>query len=463
MKLNLPSPYTTLGEYVQDILKRLGNQDPTLRKLQIDDFHYPDVDLEGGEYFDNPTISKLLNKAKESPHIQELEFRFVEFDPIVTRALISLLNTPREWKSVSIIGCSGLGGSSQLFMQLVMSLDQVDKLILSHNDIHYHGFCSLGMCLPSNKKLTTLHLKRDCLSGDNARALFENLHSNTCLTELVLNFCRFDDEGVDALSQFLEQNTHIKLLDMGACYLPDEHIERIILALVGHPAIETLTLTLNSCHKRGIIAMAKLLQGDKCRLRRLDLSHQKDEHQKVSVEPLAESLKTNETLRYLQLSRNRLSSKDIKLLFETLQVNSTLCVLDLNNNCIGDDGAQQIAAVLPKLNGLRNLSVLNNDIRAEASTLALSRSMQFNHQLQVLDIKATLPHVDQIQYYSALNSGGRHLISTTKHVPLGLWPLVLERAQRKRYRDDGEENEIKFAPDVSFYLLSESPALLESR
>jgi Ran GTPase-activating protein (RanGAP) involved in mRNA processing and transport len=246
---------------------------------------------------------------------------------------------------------------------------------------------------------------------------------------------------------------------MGACYLPDKHVERIIHALVGHPALETFILTLNSCHERGMNAMAKLLQADRCRLRHLNLSHQKDEHQKVSMEAFSDALTTNQTLTHLKLSRNRLLSNDVQLLFEALQFNSTLCLLDMSNNCISDAGAQQIAAVLPNMPGLQKLYLLSNDIQSEASSLEFSRAMQINRQLQVLDIKQSLPHVPQIQYYGALNSGGRHLMATKKHVPLGLWPLILERAQKKNKDVQGEYG---FVQDVLFYLLK-GPALLENR
>jgi Ran GTPase-activating protein (RanGAP) involved in mRNA processing and transport len=298
-------------------------------------------------------------------------------------------------------------------------------------------------------------LKRDSLYGDNGRALFEGLHSSTSLTELVLNFCRFDDHGVEALSQCLSQNTHIETLDMGACYLPDRHVAQVVSALVGHPALKSLVLTLNSCRQRGTAAMADLLRGDRCRLQDLNLSHQKDEYQKVPLESLADALRTNQTLKNLKLSRNRLLCCDIHSLLEALQVNSTLALLDLNNNSISDAGIQDIAKALPNMPGLKELYLVNNYIQSETtSSLALLHAMRKNQQLQVLEIKQSLSLASCIQYYAALNWGGRQIMTTDKHVPLGLWPVILERAQTT---DRG------FVHEILFHLLREGPALLDHR
>jgi Ran GTPase-activating protein (RanGAP) involved in mRNA processing and transport len=485
MRLNLPSKYATLDDYVQDVTTKLTNRDPTMRTLKVDDFHYPDVDLLAGDendYFTSATIAKLLTLAMDSPPVQQLELRFVEMDDsdnsIVGQALMNLFNQEdRIWESISITACPGLGTSAhpEVLLSLAMALDRCRRLVLNHNQISASGFCSLGMCLQSsNTTLTTLHLKREHLCGDHARALFEGMQSNTTVTELVLNFCKFDNEGVAALSECLSQNTRIQLLDLGACYLPDHHVARVVCGLVGHPALETLILTLNSCHGRASTAMAQLLRADRCRLRHLNLSHQKDENiqNKVSLHVIADALRTNTTLESWNLSRNRLVASDLPSLLEALQVNSALRVLDLNSNSLHDDGIQQIAAALPNISGLQALYLLNNGtIRplAAATSAALLQGIRANHHLQVLQVQESLPHTAQIQYYTALNAGGRRFLllgtmnsMTETHVavPLGMWPWILERAQKQVRTSTNNTSEL--VPDILFHLL-QGPALLDHR
>jgi Ran GTPase-activating protein (RanGAP) involved in mRNA processing and transport len=471
MRLNSPLGFGSLDDYVVDTLDKLQKKDPTVTKLHIDDFHYPDVDLEGDEYLDSATIASLFQQAKHSPHVQELELRFVTIDRTVATALVELLQHQRqqadhEWTSISITGCSGLSDAdadkdedadrgSQVFMALCMALEKCQRLVLNHNQISYAGFCSLGMMLRFNTYITTLHLKREVLQGDNARALFGGISSNTTtpLTELVLNFCRFDDEGVDALCDCVTYNTSIRVLDMGACYLTDAQVERLVLSLVGHPLLHTLVLTLNSCHARGSTAMAQLLGHENCRLRTLDVSHQKndgnrsqspspsDEQKKIQISAaLVGALKINTSLTSLHLSRNRLLTQDILPLISVLSssddnnvnvnvnANATLQVLDLNNNSIDDDGIQHMAEALPTMTGLRKLYLLNNHI-SSAKVNCLEKGLQRNSIMHELHVKESLlKGCEKIPYRLALNQGGRQLLTTTKHVPLALWPHVLERA-----------------------------------
>jgi hypothetical protein len=469
MKLNLPSSsYNSLEEYVQETLSKLEND--SLTRLRLDDFSYPDLvldDLETtttatgeGESVDGSTLARILQKAKDAPSLTELEFRFLEIDREMTTALLELLQT-RIFSQISMVGCSA---PQDLFVGLANRLPK--RLILNHNHIPYEGYVALGEALADptkNANLTSLHLKRESLFGENARALFQGLHHhhhhhNTTLTELVLNFCRFHASGVDALCTCLQTNRHIQILDMGACYLGDAHVAQLVQSLRGHP-LKQLTLTLNSCHQLGIAAMYELLSssttsGSSSQLESLDLSHQKDDHRKLSLGPLVEALRVNRTLKRLQLSRNRLGASEIEPLLEALQENSTLQSLDLNNNIIGNGGAQNIARALPHFRGLEKLFLLNNEIDSNQSSLVLAESMKRNRHIQVLEIQPTLSHVRDIQFYATLNWAGRKRLfigesHNNNEVPLGLWPIVLERAQNKS----------KFVPDILYQLLAESNVL----
>jgi Ran GTPase-activating protein (RanGAP) involved in mRNA processing and transport len=343
-------------------------------------------------------------------------------------------------------------------------LTNCQRLLLNHNDIQYPGFCSLGMFLSVNTTLTTLHLKRNFLNGDNCRALVDGIQDNTTLQELVLNFCRFDEPGVEALAECLGNNRHIRTLDLGACYLSDTHVELVVRSLVNHPALETLVLTLNSCHVRASRAMMQLLVATGCQLKSLNLSHQKDydrnlefaQQQKVCVLSLATALQTNTTLTSLKLSRNRLQSNDILHLVKVLKegTNNTLRLLDLNNNCIDDDGMQAIALALPKMHCLQKLLMLNHVIHQDVTARLLLKGMQLNAHLEVFELNPTLPGYNEMQLCCALNRAGRQLLTTSQHVPLALWPLVLARLANADWRTDYPSLGLQ-AQDVILYILQE--------
>jgi hypothetical protein len=436
-------------------MKRLEQKDPTLRKLLIDDFQYPEVDLDEDQYFDSPTIAKLLLKTMESPHVKDLEMRFVELDDTISKALEELLGRhSRDWQNISVVECTGCKG--KFWTPLSVALDRCKRLVLNHNNLDYGGFQRLGQSLRSNRTLKSLHLKRDSLIGANAAVLFEGLQANNTLEELVINFCRFDQQGVDALSKSLQNNASIKKLDLGACYLPDHFVEQVMSSLVDHPTLEALVLTLNSCHDRGTQAIARLLGSDYCRLTHLNLSHQKDEdNQKPCMESLAEAIQDNTSLTSLKLSRNCLRSCEISSFIQAVTINSTLRNLDLTSNCIDDAGFKEIADSLPNMKGLQSLHLLNNNICDKAAIgEAMLTGIRKNHVLTDLEIKQSLPSYSSIQYHVALNWGGRQLLSTRHHTPLGLWARILERANL----EDKPEIDA-FKHDILFHLLK-GPVLL---
>jgi hypothetical protein len=436
-------------------MKRLEQKDPALRKLLIDDFNYPFIDLDDDQCFDSPTIAKLLLKTMESPHVKDLEMRFVDLDDTISKALEELLGChSRDWQNISVVECTGCEG--EFWTPLYMALDRCKRLVLNHNNLDYRGFQRLGQSLRSNRTLKSLHLKRDTLIGANATVLFEGLQANNTIEELVLNFCRFDQQGVDALSKSLQNNTSIKTLDFGACYLPDHFVEQIISSLVDHTTLKSLVLTLNSCHEGGTQAIARLLRSDYCRLTHLNLSHQKDgDNQKPCMESLAEAIQVNTSLTSLKLSRNSLRSCEISSLIRAMTINSTLRNLDLTNNHIDDAGFKEVANSLPNMKGLESLHLMNNDIRDEAAIgEAMLTGIRKNHVLTDLEIKQSLPSYTSIQYHVALNWGGRQLLSTRHHTPLGLWARILERSHLA-----DKPGIDAFKHDILFHLLK-GPVLL---
>ena len=245
--------------------------------------------------------------------------------------------------------------------------------------------------------------------------------------------------------------------------MADDQVFCLITGLAeGRHPLKKLILTLNSCHDKGIQAFHQwLIMHDDCQLEYLDLSHQKDEHRKMTMlEPLAEALKTNRTLQILKLSRNRLDAHDIESLLQALRVNPMLRELDLRYNMIGNQGIRRIAQTLCDYQGLQMLSLSSNEAIGnddlDQTLLLLVDSLKRNRGIEFLDLGPTVTPISsnrEIQFYISLNWAGRRLLSSEKPVPLGLWPIVLERS-RKRNTDN-----VNFEPDILYSLLRESNIL----
>jgi hypothetical protein len=579
--------FPTLESYVQDTLQKIQAKDPSLTKLVLDDFHFPHVDWNPDGSLDSLTMIRMMKVAQEAIEIDgadsrpspltELELRFVDLsEPEVHHALLHLLQAKRDdpWKSVAFVGCD----ASHVAWKMVLSSTIVtccQELTLNHNSLPKVAFESLGNALRTHvdpddsfkPRLVSLHIQRETIHGDKAKALFgsntlnERMSANCAmvrLQELILNFCRLDVVATQILSrQYLRRySQNLQILNLGACYLQDHQMFSVLNALIPESSqnqLHTLILTLNHCHTEGCMALKELLQSPCCQLRHLNLSHQKLPSGKIFMPALADGLAANKTLQTLNLSRNRMNRDDVQLLMWSLQRrhDQGLCPLtdlSLMSNPLGRKGLAHVALSLPyALQGLQRLDMLNtgdeDDEDAEENIdgsissdiddislsfemteamenlpLALIHGLHYNTGLELfgfaqidwlstpLQLKKsavsmpkrnscgsllscgssssmydTIPDIVQrrsesqllrlVPYYLALNTGGRKLLASTKdktslRVPLGLWPHVLERAEKSAFRYK-ETPTFSFStetnspvPDVVFHLLRQGDMLL---
>jgi hypothetical protein len=69
-----------------------------------------------------------------------------------------------------------------------------------------------------------------------------------------------------------------------------------------------------------------------------------------------------------------------------------------------------------------------------------------------------IPQAPMLRYYTVINRGGRRILSSRANVPLGLWPVVLERAWKISY---GVVEERQAKLNALFYLLKNGPVLFQ--
>ncbi|KAG7373423.1 leucine rich repeat LRR-containing protein [Nitzschia inconspicua] len=548
--------FPTMERYIDEALQKIVNKDPSTTKLILDDFHFPNVAWEEDNGMDAPTMVRMMEAATSaiqssnndtdknipSSPLRDFELRFVDLSSReVQKALLKLfqakLDTGSRWRSVSFVGCYATPKAWSEILSPTLT-QACDKLVLNHNSLPLQAFASLGNAMrTSTANLSTLHIQRETIQGDKAKAFFGDQTSKSneiaplCkVQELMLNFCRLDVPAVQALSRsYLRSNEKLQVLDLGACYLQDQQVFSIVNAVSDKPSLHTLVLTLNQCHMQGSLALHELLSSPLCRLRHLNLSHQKHQGRKLHMASVARGVASCPTLSYLNLSRNQLNAKDIEILVQCLEDKSSLTSLDLMSNPLGRQGLARVALSLPsalrelkRLNltstgtedeGLENDADISTEIQQAMDNLALAlvRGIDCNTSLEDVEfcrgewVSRTSPtakknpqptssssssHVfspqrneifgqssivedrmqdrsddqlfDLVKYYLVLNIGGRKLLSSSsatleEKVPLGLWPIALERAQHNCFGARSES----MVPDVIFHLLQQSPILTQ--
>ena len=63
----------------------------------------------------------------------------------------------------------------------------------------------------------------------------------------------------------------------------------------------------------------------------------------------------------------------------------------------------------------------------------------YNISIEKINFSYQFPIIPRLQYYCDLNYAGRRILSSFQPVPLGLWPLLLERAGKMLPNDPSDE------------------------
>ena len=276
-----------------------------------------------------------------------------------------------------------------------------------------------------------------------------------------LENCRFKSSNeVESLALGLKRCAVMKMVQLTHCCLKDEDLKVIVKHLP--VSIQTLDLTGNYCRSEGAAALAGvLLDNAYQQLETINLTNQHPGEcgGSLDLSLLGLAIVSNTSLRHLDLSFNMLSCLDIQSLVASLAKNRTLCSIHLMGNVLDDRAMHFIGKYLPRIQALACLNILANRF-GETGADALLHGLTTNVVLCDLPMPRGFMASERIDYYLALNRGGRRLLhnggSLTAPCPLSLWKLVLGRVNGLY------ENDPSMRATVLFHLL-QGPVLLGKR
>jgi Ran GTPase-activating protein (RanGAP) involved in mRNA processing and transport len=351
--------------------------------------------------------------------------------------------------------------------------------------------------------------------------LFLAIARNISLEELNLDGCQLQAQGVVMNIAFgLRLNQNIRTLTLDSCYLEDEEVSQILVAVEGHPTLTKLSLQRNSCHTKGMAAIATLLHNNQ--LQHLDLSflvrQKKKREEDTKVEEEEEESKKDENDDEEEAKKkdttddddgddtkkdddgdkqDKKKKKDDEKDNDDqdddqddegeIEVqNTSLQTLLLAGNGVSDAFLESVMGIFGKESQLQELNLFGNRLSSKGISKYVLKRLQYlqklerlwighntnfdpleiqdellhgvrrNYSLQEISIKGwtdqSSPELIKLQglldHYTKLNCSGRRIMvcfderdtNTTSfsahNVPLGLWPLILERSHRM-YPGDG--------------------------
>ncbi|XP_077736411.1 leucine-rich repeat-containing protein 34 isoform X1 [Canis aureus] len=260
------------------------------------------------------------------------------------------------------------------------------NLYINGLDVRYNLISDVGAyyaarLLQKQHKLIYLNLMFNDIGPEGGELIAKALHKNTTLKYLRMTGNKIENKGGMFFAAMLQINSSLEKLDLGDCDLGMQSVIAFATVLTQNQTIKGINLNrpiLYGEQEESTVHLGHMLKENQCLV---ELHMCKHNIKNCGIKQLCDALYLNGSLRYLDVSCNKITRDGMVYLADVLKTNTTLEVLDLSFNRIENAGAKYLSETLASHNrSLKALSVVSNNIEGEG-LVALSQSMKINPTL----------------------------------------------------------------------------------
>ncbi|KAM9088118.1 leucine-rich repeat-containing protein 34 isoform 3-T3 [Megaptera novaeangliae] len=263
----------------------------------------------------------------------------------------------------------------------LMPVERVTGLDVRYNLISDVGASYAAKLLQKQHNLIYLNLMFNDIGPEGGELIAKALHKNTTLKHLRMTGNKIENKGGMFFAAMLQVNSSLEKLDVGDCDLGMQSVIAFATVLTQNQTIKGLNLNrpiLYGEQEESTVHLGHMLKGNQCLV---ELHMCKHDIKNCGMKQLCDALYLNRSLRYLDVSCNKITQDGMVCLADVLKSNTTLEVIDLSFNRIENAGANYLSDALASHNRtLKALSVVSNNIEGEG-LVALSQSMKTNPTL----------------------------------------------------------------------------------
>ncbi|KAK3826406.1 MAG: hypothetical protein J3R72DRAFT_426463 [Linnemannia gamsii] len=318
---------------------------------------------------------KVLQLARNAISQQAIKYIFEAWKYNQTITTISLSRSGMNDKTVKYVS------------KMLAKNETLQELDLSSNRITATGMELLAEGLVYNRALTRLCLQSNNIKRAGAPFLARLLTKNRVLRHLNVGSNGLGTEGCSLIADAVRFNRTLNSLSLDMNEMGPKGATAMATALVSNRHLTYLYLPHNNIGDQGLVEICESLKRNRSLIGLdLELNNIGSAQSLVGMTALGDILKTNKSLREINLAYNLFSGDAIGELMKGVAVNSTLESINFTNCGISTEGALAIAEVLPSARGLQNLGLTSNPDIAVEGYWALSNNLAKNRSMKGIQL-----------------------------------------------------------------------------
>jgi hypothetical protein len=239
----------------------------------------------------------------------------------------------------------------------------------------------LSEVLKTNKTVKRLDLSGHRMNAADLQALSDSLKKNKHLVEVDLSQSLVKDpNGLNVIFETLQINSSIVKLNIRHLDVFDKNTS--FSSLRSNKSLRDIDLSDNFLGDEGCKLIADILKTNDS-LKDINLSH--NVIQSAGFKELSEALKVNITLKKINLSANTARLGEIKMISEAIKVNKSLTELDLSELGFDLEGTKALADAL-RVNATISRIHLSKNRIDRAGAMQLTEVLKVNETLAYIDL-----------------------------------------------------------------------------
>ncbi|KAF9153853.1 hypothetical protein BG015_002455 [Linnemannia schmuckeri] len=334
--------------------------------------------------------AKLLAKLIRSSEAANIKVLKLARNAISQQALKYIFEAWKHNQTITVLSLarSGINDKTVKYVSKVLAKNEtIKELDLSSNRITGPGIELLIEGLVYNRALVRLCLQSNNIKRAGAPFLARLLTKNRVLRHLNVGSNGLGSEGCVMIADAVRFNRTLNSLSLDMNEMGPKGATAMAAALVSNRHLTYLYLPHNNIGDQGLAEICESLKRNKSLIGLdLELNNIGTGQSLVGMTALGDVLRTNRTLREINLAYNLFSADAVSELMKGVVLNSTLESINFTNCGISTEGALAIAEVLPSARGLQNLGLTSNPDIAVEGYWALSNNLAKNRSMKGIQL-----------------------------------------------------------------------------